>query len=106
MDFLKMMKQAKEMQGKMQGLQEDIAQIETTGTSGGGKINLSVLASGELKTLTIDPSLLADNDAELLEDLIMLAHKDALDKAKAEAAAHTQNAMGGLQLPAGMKLPF
>ena len=106
MDFLKMMKQAKEMQGKMQGLQEEIALIETTGSSGGGKVNVSVLASGALKSLKIDPSLLADNDAELLEDLIMLAHKDALDKAKAETAARTQNAMGSLQLPAGMKLPF
>jgi DNA-binding YbaB/EbfC family protein len=106
MDILKMMKQAKQMQEKMAGLQEEVASIEVTGTSGGGLVRVTLSGKGDLKALSIDPSLVKPEEAEILEDLIVAAHADAKAKAEAALAERTQALMGDLGLPAGMKLPF
>jgi DNA-binding YbaB/EbfC family protein len=106
MDILKMMKQAKQMQEKMAGLQEEVASIEVTGTSGGGLVRVTLNGKGDLKVLSIDPSLVKPDEAEILEDLIVAAHADAKAKAEAALAERTQALMGDLGLPAGMKLPF
>lgn len=106
MDMFKMMKQAKQMQEKMAGLQEEVAQIEVIGTSGGGLVRVTLSGKGDLKALSIDPSLVKPEDAEIIEDLIVAAHADAKAKAEAALAERTQALMGGLGLPAGLKLPF
>ena len=106
MDMLKMMKQAKQMQEKMAGLQQEVASIEVTGTSGGGLVRVTLTGKGDLKALAIDPSLIKPEDAEILEDLIVAAHADAKAKAEAALAERTQALMGDLGLPAGLKLPF
>lgn len=106
MDFLKMMKQAKEMQARMEGLKQEFAMIEATGTAGDNRVSATVSAQGDLKEIKIDPSLLKPDEADVLEDLILAAHKQASEKARAEAQARTEAAMGGMGLPAGMKLPF
>ena len=106
MDFLKMMKQAKQMQEQMGSLQEEIAAIAVEGTAGGGMVTLTMTGKGELKSIRIDPSMAKPDEVEILEDLILAAHQDAKAKAEALLQQKTQELMGGLGLPAGFKLPF
>ncbi len=106
MDFLKMMKQAKEMQEQMGSLQERIVEIEAEGSAGAGLVTLSLNGKGEMKSLKIDPSLLKADEVEILEDLIIAAHTDGRVKIDQAIQEKTQEMMGGLGLPAGMKLPF
>jgi len=106
MDFLKMMKQAKEMQEQMGSLQEQIIDIEIEGVAGAGLVKVTLNGKSDLKGLKIDPSLLKEDEGEILEDLIMAAHTDARAKVEMAIQEKTQELMGGLGLPAGMKLPF
>lgn len=106
MDFLGMMKQAKVLQEKMQGLQAEIAALEATGTSGGGLVTVTVDGKGGLKRLRIDPSLAKPEEIEILEDLIVAAANDARVKAEAMAAEKMKTLTAGIPLPPGMSLPF
>lgn len=106
MDFLKMMKQAKQMQEKMGDLQQAFADIETEGAAGGGLVKVTIAGKGELRALKIDPSLFKEDDVEILEDLIIAAHTEARTKAEAQMQEKTQELMGGMGLPDGMKMPF
>ncbi|MEM8701917.1 MAG: YbaB/EbfC family nucleoid-associated protein [Pseudomonadota bacterium] len=106
MDFLKMMKQAKEMQEQMGSLQEQIVDIEVEGVAGAGLVKVTLNGKSDLKGLKIDPSLLKEDEGEILEDLIMAAHTDARARVEMAIQEKTQELMGGLGLPAGMKLPF
>lgn len=106
MDFLKMMKQAKQMQEQMGSLQEEIASVSVEGTAGGGMVSVIMTGKGELTALKIDPSLVKEEDVEILEDLILAAHQDAKAKSEALLQEKTQELMGGLGLPPGFKLPF
>lgn len=105
-DLLGMMKQAKELQGKMQGLQEEIAGIEASGSSGGGLVTVTVDGKGGLKGVKIDPSLARPGEIEILEDLIVAACNDARGKAEALTAEKMNALTSGMGLPAGFKLPF
>ncbi len=105
-DLMGMMKQARELQSKMQEMQEQVAALEVTGTSGGGLIEVTLVGSGTMKSLKIDPSMVKPDEAEILEDLILAAHNDARGKLEQRTAELTQEMTGGLQLPPGMKLPF
>jgi DNA-binding YbaB/EbfC family protein len=106
MDFLGMMKQAKQLQEKMQGLQTEIAALQATGTSGGGLVTVIVDGKGGLKSIKIDPSLAKSDEIEILEDLIVAASNDARGKAEALAAEKMQGLTAGMGLPPGLKLPF
>jgi len=104
-DLMGLMKQAKEMQAKMAEAQSQVADIEATGRSGAGMVEVSMTGEGNMKGLKIDPSLLTE-EAEILEDLIVAAFQDAkvkLDQARAETM---KSAFGGMELPPGMKMPF
>ena len=105
-DILNIMKQAKEMQSKMSELQEDLANVEAQGTAGGGMVTIILSGKGELKGVTIDPSLLSDGEAELIEDLLIAAHSDAKTKVEEIVAEKTKELTAGLPIPPGMKLPF
>lgn len=105
-DILGVMKQAKELQGKMQQLQEELAQIEVEGVSGGGLVRVTLTAKNDMKRIAIDPSLLKPEEAEILEDLIVSAYADARRKAEAKSEEKMRSLTGGLGLPGGMKLPF
>ena len=105
-DIMGLMKQAKEMQEKMKVAQADVADLIAEGRSGGGLVTVTLAGGGNMKGLTIDPSLLNGEEAEIVEDLIVAAYQDAkvkLDEAQAETM---KSAMSGLQLPPGMKMPF
>lgn len=106
MDMMKMMKKAKEMQAKMAQMQEEVAEMEAEGTSGGGLVKVTLSGKGEMKSMSIDPSLIAPDDAEILEDLILAAHNDAKTKVEAAMQEKVQQMSGDLGLPAGMNLPF
>lgn len=105
-NFGSMMKQAQEMQTKLQEMQERMAETELSGTSGAGMVTAVMNGKGELRGLKLDSALFSEEDKEILEDLIVAAVNDAKAKVDAHMQEETQKAMGGLQLPPGMKLPF
>ena len=101
-----MMKQAQAMQDKIAEIQTDLENIEITGASGGGLVEITLTGKGEMRRLKIDPTLIDKNEAEVLEDLIVAAHNDAKTKVEAHAAEEMSKITGGLKLPAGLKFPF
>ncbi|THF47148.1 YbaB/EbfC family nucleoid-associated protein [Allorhizobium terrae] len=105
-DIMGMMGKVKEMQAKMEKMQEEIAALEVEGKSGGGLVTVTMTGKGELKGVKIDPSLFKEDEVEILEDLIVAAHKDAKDKAEAIAAEKTKEMTAGLPIPPGFKMPF
>ncbi len=105
-DLMGMMKQAKDLQEKMQALQGEVAALEVEGSSGGGLVSVVMSGKSEMKRLKIDPSLLKPEEAEIVEDLIVAAVNDARAKAEAVLADKMREMTGGLQLPPGMNLPF
>lgn len=106
MNIQKMMKQAQQMQSKLGELQAEMEAREFEGAAGGGAVSVTLTGKGHLTRVALEPSLLNPEEKDMLEDLILVAHRDA--KAKADAAmADAMGALtGGLNLPAGMKLPF
>lgn len=104
-DLMGLMKQAKEMQSKMQDAQAIVADLDVTGKSGAGLVEIALTGEGNMKGLSIDPSLMSE-EPEILEDLIVAAFQDAkvkLDQARADTM---KSAFGDLQLPPGMNMPF
>ena len=82
-DFLGMMKQAAQLQSKMQAMQEELGHVEVEGISGGGLVTVRMTAKMEVKSVKIDPSLIKADELEILEDLLVTAHNDARRKAEA-----------------------
>ncbi|MFO1184671.1 MAG: YbaB/EbfC family nucleoid-associated protein [Bauldia sp.] len=105
-DIFGMMKQAKELQSRMQSLQEEVSALRLEGSAGGGLVSATVSGKGDLVSLKIDPSLMKPGENEMLEDLVVAACGDAKRKAEAAASEKMQALTGGLQLPPGLKLPF
>ena len=106
-DLMGLMKQAKEMQAKMEAAQAQVADTEATGRAGGGLVTVTLAGGGNMKALTLDPSLLGGaEDKEMLEDLIIAAYQDAKVKLDQAAADTMKSAMGDIPLPPGMKMPF
>lgn len=105
-DIMGLMSKAKEMQEKMQAMQEELAQLETEGSAGGDLVKVVLNGKGQITNINIDPSLMDDKDSSILEDLIMAAHNDAKTKVEEETARKTQELTAGLPIPPGMKLPF
>jgi nucleoid-associated protein EbfC len=103
-DLMKMMKQAQEIQGRMQQVQQDLAALEVEGQSGAGMVTVKLNGKFEARGIKIDPSLLKPEEAEMLEDLILAAFQDAKGKAEAAVQAKMQEVTGGLNLPPGLKL--
>jgi len=105
-DMAKMMKTAKDMQDKMAQVQEDLARITVTGSSGAGLVRATCTAKGELTALEIDPSIFVPSEKEVVEDLILAAIKDAQRNAEDRMQSEMARMTEGLGLPPGMKLPF
>ena len=103
-DFMGMMKQAAQLQSKMQSLQNELDLIEVEGTAGGGLLTVRMTAKSELKGVSIDPSLLKPEEKEILEDLMVAAHAEARRKAEALLADKMKDLTGGLPIPPGLKL--
>jgi hypothetical protein len=101
-----MMKQAQEMQAKMAEMQARLDQVEMTGASGGGLVQVTLTGKGEMRKITIDKSLLDPTEVEVLEDLVRAAFGDAKSRVENHVAEEMSKLTGGLKLPPGMKLPF
>jgi nucleoid-associated protein EbfC len=103
-DFMGLMKQAAQLQSKMQALQAELDQIEVDGTAGGGMVSVTLSAKGDLKGMKVDDSLMKPSEKEILEDLLIAAHADARRKAEAVLQEKMKAVTGGLPLPPGMTL--
>lgn len=102
MNIAKMLKQAQQMQAKMQTAQEELARQTVEANIANGKVIVTANAAGEVLSLKLDPVLVAANDPEMLEDLILTGVQQALAKGKAAAAEEMQKITGGLGLPPGL----
>src|ERR1700704_5345397 len=103
-DFLGMMKQAAQLQSKMQAMQEELGHVEVEGNSGGGLVTVRMRAKMEVKSGKSDPGLIKPDEREILEDLLVTAHNDARRKAEAAMQEKMQSLTGGLGLPPGLGL--
>lgn len=102
MDFLGMMKQATQLQSKMQAMQAELDSITVDGTAGGGMVTVTLSAKGDLKSVKLDEQLIKPGEKEIVEDLIVAAHADARRKAEAVMAEKMKAVTGGLPLPPGL----
>ncbi len=100
-----MMKQAQEMQGKMEEMHARMEEVEMTGQAGAGLVSVTLNGKGEMRGLKMDASI-KDGDMEVMEDLIIAAHNDAKRRVEEFTQEEMSKLTGGLNLPAGMKLPF
>ncbi|MBB5876756.1 MULTISPECIES: YbaB/EbfC family nucleoid-associated protein [Xanthomonas] len=103
-NIAQLMQQAQKMQENLQRAQEELAQLEVTGSAGGGMVTVTLTGAKECRKVRIDPSILADQ--EMAEDLIAAAFNDASNKIDAESKARMGAATAGMPIPPGMKLPF
>lgn len=104
--FGNMMKQAQEMQEKLESLQKELEKEIVEGVSGGGLVKATATAKGVLKSLSIENDLLKEDEKEILEDLIVAAVNDAKTKGEKLSQEKMSEISGGLNLPGGMKLAF
>ena len=99
------MKQAQKMQADMQKAQEELANMEVTGQSGGGMVSVVMTGRHDVKRVSIDDSLMED-DKEMLEDLLAAAVNDAVRQVEEQNQEKMSGMTAGLNLPGGMKFPF
>lgn len=103
-DFMKILQQVKDMQGRFETIQKELESQSVTGAAGGGMVSVEADGKGTVKRVKIDPSVVNPQDVEMLEDLISVAVAEAQRKAQALQQEHMQQIAGGIQLP--FKLPF
>ncbi len=100
-----LMRQAQQLQANMQKAQEELGSLEVTGESGGDMVKVIMNGRHEVRRVQIDPAVDA-SDCEMIEDLVAAACNDATRRVGEAVQQHMAGAMGGLQLPPGMKLPL
>jgi DNA-binding YbaB/EbfC family protein len=100
-----LMKQAQQMQEKMQKAQEELANSEVTGESGAGLVKITMTGRHDVKRVELDDSVMTE-DKELLEDLLAAAVNDAVRKIEEKNQSQMSSMTAGMGLPPGMKLPF
>jgi len=100
-----LMKQAQEMQERMQGLNEELQNAEVTGESGAGLVSIVMTGRHEARSVKLDPALF-NEDKQVLEDLIAAAVNDAARKIEAAQKEKMAEITGGLGLPPGFQMPI
>jgi nucleoid-associated protein EbfC len=100
-----LMKQAQSMQENLKRAQDELATIEVEGQSGAGLVKVTMTCKHDVKRITIDPSLLAD-DKDMLEDLVAAAFNDGVRRAEAVSQEKLGKLTAGMPMPPGMKFPF
>ncbi|PHR60783.1 MAG: YbaB/EbfC family nucleoid-associated protein [Robiginitomaculum sp.] len=105
-DIMGLMKQAKTMQEKMEHAKAQVADLVAEGNSGGGLVRLTISGEGHMQSLKIDPVLVDKDEIEILEDLVIAAFHDAKVKMDQKQQETMKSAMGDLQLPPGLDMPF
>jgi DNA-binding YbaB/EbfC family protein len=105
-NFGQMMKQAQQMQAKVAEFQAALEKVEIVGKSGGGLVEVTLTGKGDMRRVKIDPSLVRPEEAAMVEDLVVAAHNDARARVEQYMAEEMRKLTGGIDLPAGLKLPF
>lgn len=100
-----LMKQYQTMQDDMKKAQDQLALVEVEGQSGAGLVKVVMTCKNEVKRVTIDPSLFAE-DKDMLEDLVAAAFNDAARKAEATSQEKLSGLTAGMPMPPGFKMPF
>ena len=103
-DFTKILEQAQQMQGRLEKVQAELANMTVTGTSGGGMVTVDADGKGQITKVRVDPSIVSASDVEMLEDLLLVALRDAQQKSADLAKQEMSKLTGGLGHP--FKLPF
>ncbi|MBV1833687.1 MULTISPECIES: YbaB/EbfC family nucleoid-associated protein [Novacetimonas] len=101
-----LMKQATQMQARMEEMQAKLESMTIEGSAGAGMVNVTLNGKGDMKAIRIDPKLADPEEMEMLQDLILAACADARTKLDATASEEMKKVTGGLNLPGGMKFPF
>jgi nucleoid-associated protein EbfC len=101
-----MLKEAQKLQGRMAEMQAKLAEVEVTGTAGGGMVAVTLNGKGEMRKVKIDRTLIDPEEIEILEDLIVAANNDAKVKVESYVQEEMGKLTGGMSLPGGLKLPF
>ncbi len=99
MDMEDLMKQARQFQGKLAQIQEELAAKIVTGTAGGGMVTVTVNGRGELVGLDIEPEVINPDDRQMLQDLVIAAVNDGLRKAKDLGRSEMSKLTGGMAIP-------
>ncbi len=95
----KLLQQAQQMQARLNKVQDEIAQMRTEATAGGGVVKAVVIGGGRLESLTIGKEAVDPNDVAMLQDLVLAAVNEAFDKAQKEASARMAAVTGGMNIP-------
>ncbi|HVD05679.1 MAG TPA: YbaB/EbfC family nucleoid-associated protein [Gemmatimonadaceae bacterium] len=103
-DFMKILQQVKDMQGRFDTIQKDLESRTVTGAAGGGMVSVEADGKGTVRRIKLDPSIVKPEDIEMLEDLIVVAVADAQKKAQTIQQEQMSQLAGGMELP--FKLPF
>ncbi|MGI9091349.1 MAG: YbaB/EbfC family nucleoid-associated protein [Gemmatimonadaceae bacterium] len=103
-DFMKLMQQAQQMQSRLQQIQDDLEKQSVSATAGGGMVTVAADGKGQVTEIKIDPSVVNASDVEMLEDLVLIAVRDAQKKAAELAKTEMAKLTGGIDLP--FKLPI
>jgi DNA-binding YbaB/EbfC family protein len=103
-DFSKILEQAQQMQSRLEQIQSELATMSVTGSSGGGMVTVDADGKGQITKVRVDPSLVNASDVEMLEDLLLVALRDAQQKSTDLAKQEMGKLTGGMGLP--FKLPF
>ena len=101
-DFMKMLQQAQELQGKLQKAREELQQQTVKASSGGGMVTVEANGEGTIRSIKVDPSVVNASDVEMLEDLLLVAVTEAQKKAQETAQQERGKLTGGRPF----KLPF
>ena len=96
MNIPQMMKQAQQMQER---LQKEMAELRIEATAGGGMVTVVISGTKQLQSITIDPEVVAKDDVEMLQDLIVAAFNDAARKVDEQLGQQMSGLMGGLKIP-------
>ena len=103
-DFMKILQQAQEMQGKFQTVQAELQKETVSASAGGGMVTVEANGQGTIRSIKIDPSVVNASDVEMLEDLVLVAVTEAQKKAQDVQQREMGKLTGGMSLP--FKLPF
>jgi DNA-binding YbaB/EbfC family protein len=103
-DFSKILEQAQQMQGRLEKVQTELAGMSVSGSAGGGMVTVEADGKGQITKVRVDPSIVSASDVEMLEDLLLVALRDAQQKSAELAKQEMSKLTGGLGLP--FKLPF
>lgn len=102
MNIAKMMKQAQQMQGKMQKVQEELAEREVEASSGGGKVTVVATCAGDVRSIKIDPAIVDPEDIEILEDLVLVGVQQAIEEGRKVMGEEMGKVTGGMPGMPGM----